>query len=44
MDIRRNLFMESIVKHWNRLPRKVMQSSSMEVSKTCVEVALRDMA
>jgi len=42
-DIRKNFFTDRVVKHWNRLPREVVQSPSMEVSKRGVDVALTAM-
>lgn len=33
VDIRRNFFTEKAVKHWNRLPKGVIKSPSLEVFK-----------
>ncbi|KGL79391.1 hypothetical protein N309_10511, partial [Tinamus guttatus] len=43
LDFRKNFYVERGVKHWNRLPREVVESPSPAVLKKRVDEALGDM-
>ena len=43
MDIRKRLFTEGVVGHWNRLPREVVTAPSLTEFKKCLDNALSHM-
>jgi len=42
--MRKNFFTERVVKHWNMLPREMVELPSLEVFGRLIDTALTDMA
>ena len=43
LDIRKKFFLVRVVRHWNRLPREVVDVPSLEVSKARLDGALSNL-